>query len=95
MIERHDVVLSQYTDEYLLDWRERGDGQRVYANWMLQAPAEYRQGVASRVHDLMSRTEYHDGGIMVILGGVGSGVAYAQALMELHAQGVALLPVPA
>jgi len=91
MIERHDV-LPEYTDEYLLSQRKRGIG---YTDQLLQAPAEYRHGIAIRVHTLVYRISHQIGFWSSVPTEIGFDDAYAQALMELHAQGVALLPVPA
>lgn len=95
MIERHDEILAEYTDEYLIAFRERGDGQREYANRLLQAPPEYRQGIEIRTISLAERTWIHNGLAKMTPTGVGWDNARNQALLELARQGVTLLPVPA
>lgn len=95
MIEKHNEVLPEYTTEYLLAYRERGDGQRQLANLMLQAPPEYRQGIEIRAAELAERTEYRNGQTERIPTLIGWDDARLQALSELARQGVELLPVPA
>lgn len=94
MIEKHDEVLASLTDEYLIEWRERDDQNRTYANRLLQVPSEYRQGIEARVVALTVRSEYYQGMIKLVPTYIRPDEAYSQALRELVEQGVALLSVP-
>jgi hypothetical protein len=52
VIERHETILAEYTDEHLTEWAKRGAGQAGYARTMLAVPTEYRQGVAVRAREM-------------------------------------------
>lgn len=52
MIERHDTVLAEHTDEWLNQHATNGHWQGVYASIMLAAPPEYRRGLVIRASEL-------------------------------------------
>lgn len=52
MIERHDTVLTEHTDEWLNQHSTNGHWQGVYASIMLSAPPEYRRGLVIRASEL-------------------------------------------
>jgi hypothetical protein len=103
MIERHETVLAEYSDEYLREHRQRGDEQRAYADALLSAPPpEYRQGIEAAAYAMTytskSRPSRHDGRDLESYfepTGVLFEDARQAALRQLSAQGVKLNPVPA
>jgi hypothetical protein len=102
MIERHETVISEYTDEYLREYRQQGDGQRAYADALLVAPPEYRQGVEIAVFAMTttvkSRPSSHNKDMLESYReptGVLPADARRAALAQLAAQGVKLLVAPA
>jgi hypothetical protein len=98
MIMRCETVPPSLTDDGLLAELAKSPGQKARAELLLTAPSEYRWGIESRVRQSTTIHEVRvSGGMtMTALGwtGVPHGDARRQALAELAAQGVALLPWP-
>jgi hypothetical protein len=91
MIERHETVLGEYTDERLT--AKLADPQpsvRDRARLLLQAPPEYRQGVEVHMHERCTRTRWTDSGSVCEPTGVGFDDARREALAILAGQGVQL-----
>lgn len=103
MIERHETILDEYTDEHLTaDLGHHESGVRERAALLLTAPPEYRQGVEAAAHamayTLKSRPSSHNKLLLESYSeptGVQPEDARRAALDQLAAQGVKLNPVPA
>lgn len=88
MISRSETILEDLTDEALEILLKSGKPNMVYrAAILLLVPAEFRQGVEARHHELMFSPAYSDSGLLTYHHtGVSFKGSYDMALHELRVQ---------
>lgn len=93
MIERNDVIAVGLTDAELRAWKAECLSAAVRVDMLLRVPVEYRQGVQGRAHRIAYTSRDGGNGWMESRPTeISLDDAMRQALVELAAQGVALLP---
>jgi hypothetical protein len=86
VIERHEVILPEYSDERLKS------EDLLWSEYLLQVPTEYRQGLVVRINQLCFKRVVVPGSTpdennhALVSTGVLMKDAYTQAIQELHEQ---------